>query len=128
MLYDPKYDLDEVSRLILAAADLIEREGWCQHSYTTIDDRTGRVKHCAAGALRACGFSNHVNIVDGKLEVQENWLLPKDIPLVKEAATRICLFLHALSVPQWNDGLKRTKEEVIAAMRGAAYAKVEEGC
>lgn len=58
MLFDPKWDAEIKTepwrQLLLDAADLIDRIGWCQH---TPRDDNGRV--CAAEALRRVAYAGH---------------------------------------------------------------------
>lgn len=90
--------------VLLAAADVIECNGWCQ-------DDAGRVggPRCVLGALRqAC--------------------LPELPGLAHaEAHGRLRTFVHAsgasFDLIAWNDAPGRTAAEVIAALRGAAGAQ-----
>jgi hypothetical protein len=97
-------NIDDVGKVLLDAADYIERHGWCQHIY---QDHAGKV--CAAGALL------HVAIPDTYH------------PTVREKASLALLALAKLKkylgtdwIGSWNDMRGRTKEQVVAALRGAA--------
>ena len=47
MLYDPKWKIPLTApEVLLKAADILERDGWCKYS---LNDRQGR--HCVAGAI-----------------------------------------------------------------------------
>ncbi|SRR5258706_882260 len=100
MLSDPKWDekveveLDAASLHLLRAIDYIQQHGWCQGEAF---GPNGTV--CTLGALEKTkeggGF---INAVD-----------------------RLKPFIGGGAVHRWNDACGRTKEEVIKAMREAAY-------
>ncbi len=46
MLYNPQWQLDDVGRLLVAAADYMDQNGWCR---SQIKDWSGRV--CVLGAI-----------------------------------------------------------------------------
>lgn len=91
----PTTKLDEVSLTLLRAADYIEERGWCQLRYHT---RAGHV--CAYGAILS---------IEG------------DISVRRKAEVRFSRFHDVLSMENYNDAPGRTKEEVVAALRAAAY-------
>lgn len=97
MLYDPKWEEkivineDPWRDMLRAAADLIEKRGWCQHQ---LEDNRGRV--CALGALtrvsgRAVGANAKAHLA------LENFINQK----------------FSLSIVEWNDCRARNKEQVI---------------
>ena len=97
-------NIDDVGKVLLEAADYIEWHGWCQH---VVSNAKGEV--CAMGAIAEC-LSRRGNgssfaareRVWGYLSKYLNGSLP------------------ALALEIWNDMPGRTKEQVVAALRGAA--------
>ena len=87
-----------VRGVLLAAARLIERKGWCQGSYK----KSGR--HCAIGAIG---------------EVME-W---RREGLQARALDKLTTVIGEISVAAWNDRPGRRRPEVIAALRRAATAR-----
>lgn len=87
-------DLDEASKLLLKAADLLEIPGvWGQGSFS---EKRVIGSHCAMTAIRS--LSKHY-----------------------EAEQRFArAFGGVLNVYEWNDTEGRTKEEVIAKLRAVA--------
>ncbi len=97
MLCDPKWNAkvnaEPWRQVLLSAANLIERIGWCQH---TERDSKGRV--CASEALMRVAAD--------------------DVASYALAVTRLSDFVAApMSVPEWNDVEGRTATEVKNAMR-----------
>jgi hypothetical protein len=101
MLYDPRHDLDDAGKILWAAADDLEEIGWCQG---TLVDRAGRL--CVVGALKRHERDDNKRAL---------W----------EARRRLAEYVGVSILPCWNDALGRTKEEVIAACRGAATRSPE---
>lgn len=101
MLYDKKWDKEVPVKLrpeqedLLKAADLLRTAGWCQKTW---HDRAGR--YCLVGAI---------------YEVSEKGVREDAIALVRN-------YLNLGGYPPWvwNDASSRTKEQVIAALEGAA--------
>jgi hypothetical protein len=96
-LYDPKeaetkpeVQLEPWRQHLLDAAQYIREHGWCQR---TIRDEEGRV--CLIGALQS-------------VEGWENSVAPTMLRRIISC------------IPSWNNAPGRTKEEVIAALEGAA--------
>jgi hypothetical protein len=85
------------TRVLLGAADYIERHGWCQRSS---QDSGGAV--CAAWAL---------TIAAGH-----------DLSVSLEAGHRLLRLTGGRTVPAWNDASGRTKAEVVETLRSAAFA------
>lgn len=107
-LLQPKVDhtpaeLDEASRIMLAAADVIERQGWCQ---LYVGDCAGPV--CMEGALA---------IASGRTP---NAIL-ECLPVTSEALRRIRKAVGEDAF-RWNDMPRRTKEEVVAKLRAVALS------
>lgn len=90
--------LDTTSKLLLEAADYIEKYGWCQNRF---EELTGPV--CLIGAFFKCSY------VDLDSQILENF------------RDRLGSFLNVNNVCKWNDTEGRTKEEVINALRACAY-------
>jgi hypothetical protein len=86
----------------LKAADLIERQGWCQ-------DRTHNAsgEHCLLGAV---WFSHYGKEPPGGIVRELDW---HEVFEILKPHT-------APSIAGWNDAPERTKAEVIAALRAAA--------
>ncbi len=106
MLFNPNWDArgkPEAWRYVLLhAADLIDRIGWCQH--TECDDE-GRV--CAAEALMRVAYATH--------DMANTYSF---------AMSRLSYFVtsgrHSLAIIAWNDAEDRTAAEVTGAMRACA--------
>lgn len=104
MLYDTKWDkevkvVDEVGQILLKMADYIEKHGWCQGR---LENPCGAV--CARGAL----FKVTTNPVYQNVEAR----LSKCVGGERDPVN---------NVVNWNNAPERTKEEVVAMMRHAAY-------
>jgi hypothetical protein len=104
MLYDKRWDeklpqVDDIGRDLLAAADYIEEHGWCQGRPYLGESA------CVIGA---------VNIVtNGDKRLFETDRL-------RHAMERVHKTLGGSAI-SWNDNPTRTKEEVVSALRKAAY-------
>jgi hypothetical protein len=101
--------LDPIQRLLLKAAEIVEQRGWCQRSFENLD---GQV--CALGAINLAhhdcsGWGSRVF---------------SGADLAVNAACRASQYVGRgigyFTLANWNDTNGRTKEEVIAALRGAA--------
>ena len=99
---------NEDARILLRAAELIEEKGWCQ--YHGVDHEGGV---CVIGAIT---MVNNSDIMGNNSNIFEN---DKYIHLVEDY-----LGIAHFSIWCWNDAASRTKEEVVAALRGAAYSLV----
>ena len=97
-------NIDEVGEILLEAANYIERHGWCQFRLAT---KEGEV--CARGAIR--------RVLD--ISTDEVQVLTRE---EAKAIWRLFEYLGQRSVSNWNDYPGRTKEQVVAALRGAARA------
>ena len=95
MLKDPKWDvkIESWRQVCLDAADLLERDGWCQHA--PMDERGRR---CLINAVYSVG----------------------DYMACRDAERQIKLFIDKPHLSWWNDTDGRTKEQVIAVLRGCA--------
>ena len=98
MLYDKRWELDEVGKVLDAAADYIEGYGWCQYK---LEDGRGRA--CLMGAL---------------LRVWSDETIEHRYAVLDRLAGLLGRSVNSIAL--WNDAPGRTKEEVIAALRGAA--------
>ncbi len=106
MLFNPKWDAEDKAeawrQVLLHAADLIDRTGWCQHAEC---DDNGRV--CAAEALMRVAYATH--------DVAATYSF---------AMSRLSYFVtcgqHSLAVIEWNDAKDRTAAEVTSTMRACA--------
>ncbi len=97
MLYDPKWNTDTTAEadVLLAAADYLEKWGWCQNA---IRDSDGRA--CLLGAL-----SLSISRI-GKGNVVA-------------AMNRLERHLK-MSVDAWNDDICKSQEQAVDALRAAA--------
>jgi len=95
--------LDEASKLLLKAADLIEELGWCQHA---LSDAKGRLSMSGALMVAHYGVTKKVSDEDHEATIQAAWR--------KLRRNFYC------AVPTWNDVPYRTKEEVVAKLRAVA--------
>jgi hypothetical protein len=103
-------------KLLLAAAELIHRKGWCQR--VAARNRAGTVEaYDSKWAVRFCPLgafwrvSKQANLTD---------------PLYRSAMDALCAVVGR-RVISWNDARGRTKAEVVAAMRKAARSRVAGG-
>ncbi len=94
MLWDPKKDRSQVSLSLLAAADYLEKHGWCQY---IMEDSKGRT--CILGAIL---------LASKKRSVLNS---PVELALVE--------YLND-SVVSWNDAEGRTQKQAIEMLRTAA--------
>ena len=98
------------SQALLKAADLLERKGWTQN--VAARDVAGQSISCASKeAVCYC--------VDGAIQAVT---VGSCTPYTDWAQTRATLrdYLDIPSLIVWNDNPRRTKEEVIVALREAA--------
>lgn len=98
MLYDPRWEVEAPAKLlpwqevIVGLIKVLEERGWCQKTFKTSD---GRV--CLAGALRAFHPCDDTAI--------EAWQKIEDATAAPGSGWPCAV--------SWNDGLGRTKEQVI---------------
>jgi len=95
MLYNHRYDL--INKTLLDAADILEREGWCQFIQ---QNRQGQ--RCLTEAIMATS-------------------LP--IRFRHAAIQRLQDYLNEY-VMEWNDYRCRTKQQAIAALKSAASTEI----
>lgn len=103
MLYDKRWELDEIGKALLDAAEALRRDGWCQ-GY--LHDPYGG--HCLLGAIDIA--RRRVVIADPGLLLRMMERLSAHLP----PGDRIM---------RWNDAPGRTVEEVISVLERAAYGK-----
>lgn len=112
MLYDKRWNKTAAPikiapwrRLLLKAARILERDGWCQNNLYW------RTRSCAIGALNRAD-SGHPGYEGVHSAV---WV---------EAHNRLRAFVggHNGSIEAWNDTVGRTGSQVIATMRKVAGA------
>lgn len=106
-----------VSTDLRAAADLIEEEGWVQNlAYD------GKGRRCMVQAIQ---------VATGVYEHRKNWhknmhdaeWQTKSVAIdeqYRQAIRAVQSALGRTSIPDWNDEVGRTKEEVVTALRGTA--------
>ncbi len=114
-------ELDEPSRLLLKAADMIEQRGLKKGSLC--DDALA--KGDAQGALCFRGALN--TAMSGNAICWEGWdsdgpAFEAERRMAVALGLKACIFSgdKALSIPEWNNASARTKEQVIAKMRAVA--------
>lgn len=106
MLYDPKWEtpadikLEPWQKILLDAADILERGNWAQHALQTREDA-----HCAMGAMQIAHYGKIVNRRPTEQSQEFNAAIT--------IANQVC------GQPLWmfNDTPGRTKEEVIDRLR-----------
>ncbi len=91
-------ELDETSKILMSAADYIEKHGWwCKG-------------HGASPGIKTCLMTSI-------------WTISYN-DKAREAADRVTHYLgfeKREEAVKWNDAPERTKEEVVSALREAAY-------
>lgn len=93
------------------AADLLERQGWCQGMY--YGAHQGQLAHCALGAIWAVEGWDHRNIASANVG-------PSQVnPRAKQAAAHLYVALGE-SIPHWNDRVVSDAKTVIATLRSVA--------
>ena len=93
-----------VADVLNGAADLIERDGWCQHRYRSIEG--GR---CLTRAL--------ADALDLPLDGLARW---RNDPLYLDAEEALRRITGRYLLTGFNDHPDRTEAEVVAALRAAA--------
>jgi len=111
MLFDPKWNieapaeiqLEDWQKLLLKAAEVLERDGWIRHAYHA------EGAHCAVGALQVA--RRELNIPVGS-----------DAKKLAYTNFRRTIYGRLIgSIPHWNDAEWRTKDDVINAFKEAAH-------
>lgn len=98
----PAVPQQEWQRVLLRAADYLERQGWCQHTMVDTDNNM-----CVLGAI---GFED---------------ALKQLVPIAPFAALNAAIHLQEFigngqTLAVWNDAPWRTKDQVIHALRACA--------
>lgn len=110
MLFDPKWEAPAVAdiklepwqQVLLKAADILEQGRWIQGR--SVDEYGG---HCAVGAVYAATM---------RMDMKE--IYPFATGMVWAHISKLNSGYN--TVQSWNDASKRTKEQVVFALRGAA--------
>ena len=89
-------EIDEAGKILLDAADYIERHGWCQGAH-----ENGQGEVCAMAAIYHCYRRGDLT-----------------------AMRRLQNYVGSRYVGDWNDAPGRTKEQVVEALRAAARTPV----
>ena len=96
--------MSAVANVLNGAADLIERDGWCQGRYLGPNG-----EHCVTDALlQAAGTQPGDSGAPGALV------------LYSDASLRLVAVVRDDRLSVWNDEFGRTQAEVVAALRAAA--------
>lgn len=96
--------MSAVADVLNGAADLIERDGWCQRKYRGADG-----EHCVTDALMRAAGTKPGDTGSGA-----------QLDLYSDACLAVYPFTGGWGLPSWNDTPGRTKAEVVAALRAAA--------
>lgn len=110
-----------VPQVLRDAAELIERDGWCQGQF--VDDAGC---HCAVGSILAATGWDSTEGGDWGSPPEDPVITFNALDIVAEHVERnsgsLDLDLVSDDVVCWNDAPHRTVTEVLAALRGAADA------
>lgn len=110
--FSPEYRL-QIAAGIISAAEVIERDGWCQNVYTSRDGQ-----HCAVGALYAAiGNEDYRTRTDAYILLSSYLNRPKGLFRRNPKTT----------VTSWNDKEGRTEGEVIGMFHETAMWLVDAG-
>lgn len=113
MFYDPKWEkpvIEPWRKALFDAADLLEKDGWTRIQF---ENKAGN--HCAVGAIN-------------KVTIGSSYDYGECNPIAKEAIAKLRAEINRRwfslieygRVTSWNDGMTRSKREVIRTMRRAA--------
>jgi len=110
--------------VLLAAADMLEREGWVQGTMCATDLDNGESGRCAVGALYAA-FEANGNPSDGvqymdRCDTYYRTRLQRRVEAAMRTLYGNDLKLDPYGLTVWNDASKREKSEVVALLRKAA--------
>lgn len=105
-------ELDEVTRVLKDARDIIEKGGWCRGQ-----QRDERGRHCVIGAIsvaiRKDGDPPRAKV--GFFSYQQHKLYRKVIDrFVTTALKGGNVIVSEGTVTNWNDGIARSKKQVLA--------------
>ena len=105
--------VDEVGKVLLDAAAILERDGWCQGEILSFDGR-----RCALGAI---GEAAGAFPVGDKILFDD--VRPGTGQLYLDVTERLrkSLGLGEIGIGFWNDRPERTQETVVEALTRAAY-------
>jgi hypothetical protein len=110
MLYDPKWNkVDAVGQVLLSAADYMDKHGWCGTGSGGPDTEVCLI---IAVCRAMYAIHGHAGINDWDLESK-----------IRSAALHRLeqhLGTHPCGIIQWNEEVCRSKEQAVAALRGAA--------
>jgi hypothetical protein len=113
MLYDPKWNkIDAASRVLLSAADYMDKHGWCGAGARGPNKET-----CPVIAIIDVLLANYFSTTS-------NWDL--DSKIRDAVINRFARHLgrsRSRGIIEWNENVCRSKEECVAALRGAALYK-----
>jgi hypothetical protein len=101
---------EKVAAILEDAADLLERNGWTQH---TLYDRTTNT-YCTMGAIYQVSVDNAFGTGDRRSPTQDALNVMRKV-------------LKGRWIPEWNDRSNRTQQEVIDKIREAAKVALTEG-
>lgn len=115
----PKTKRTKAQKLLLAAADLIEKEGWVQGRYGPRED--AEPGYCAVGAIykTATGYAHPfrgLNNLGLKNWIRRGYRAAD----VSAAFLKLNRVAGTPLIPEWNDADDRRQEDVTSAMRAAA--------
>jgi hypothetical protein len=103
MLYNPKWEADGATLVLLAAADYIELHGWCRGS---IGDLEGDGPVCPLGAI--------IMVIKKNASGGKSYA---------EAIPRLKAFLNRKYISIWFDRVCDSEARAVATLRAAAFYK-----
>jgi hypothetical protein len=124
MLYDPKWKLPEVKpktvrEVMFAAADYIDRHGWCKNM---LESPEGQV--CAMGAIWAVTGRPNIGAPFFESEASDDLLLCERACVTLQAVVDVAGF----GIGTWNDQPGQTKDKVTAELRRIANTVGDKPC
>jgi hypothetical protein len=117
-------------KVLLAAADLIERDGWVQGTMFEGEANDENVRRCAVGAIyKACadhsrnyqaGLIDSIQYTENCDHYYRTRLQHKVEAAIRELHTPRGRKMDPYGLTLWNDAPSRKKSEVVALLRKAA--------
>lgn len=104
---------EEIAKVLLKAADVIERDGWCQHNYRNGD------AHCTYEAIAiGAGLDDGFALSDAESLVYRGD--PSDKDRLGVAALARFEEIVGRDTCEWNNDVATGREDVVATLRKAA--------
>jgi hypothetical protein len=102
-------ELEPWQKILLGAADAIEERGLFKGYFCPTESLSTVGPFCANGAMRFAYMGDALGH-------------PNELGHLRDAYEKLSAYLGVQSVAVWNDHPHRTKGEVVAAMRAAAFS------